>query len=139
MSGPANDAPCVLIVRRINDDREYSNDLRAARFDVAEVVDHEGISGVLRAQPDVVVVDLGQSEWFEDGTDLAQRLRQDERTKDVPILLLSRSITPEDEERAERAGADRVLPKPCPPEVLACEVRRVIAARRRQSFQGKRR
>lgn len=127
-------APRVLLVSPVADHRnQYATFLRFARFDVAEAVECDGVGQVVSERPDVVVVDLAQT-CAEECLNLTRRLREDERTKELPVIVLATHRGPDVEERAERAGVDRVLPAPCPPEALACEVRRVMAARRRQSF-----
>lgn len=47
-----------------------------------------------------------------DGFSLCSLLRADQRTADVPVVLLSRSPRPEHSELAGRVGADEYLPKP---------------------------
>jgi CheY-like chemotaxis protein len=85
---------------------------------------------------DAVVVDLSaEARNRTDELALTRWLRQDPRIRALPIIVVSDFSNDEDHERFERAGADRLLPKESPAEVLACEVRRTIAARRRRSFR----
>ena len=85
---------------------------------------------------DAIVVDLPH-ERGQGTAELAltRWLRQNRQTHALPIIVVSDVGDDEDHERSERAGADRLLPKESPAEVLACEVRRAIAARRRRSFR----
>lgn len=92
------------------------------------------IEEAVQGKPGILILYLCRPGCTSDGIALTRRLRQDERTTELPIILLTESADAEDEERSERAGADRALPKSWPAAVLACEVRRVIAARRRRSF-----
>jgi CheY-like chemotaxis protein len=127
----------VLLVSRPADQRnQYVTYLRSAGFRVAEVVECDCVQQLIQDRPDILVIDLGRSEGSEDGIDLTNRVRQDESTEDWPVIVLLASLGRDDEDRAVRADVDCVLEKPCPPEVLACEVRRVLAARRRRSFRG---
>jgi hypothetical protein len=61
------------------------------------------------------------------GLDLCRLLRQDESTRDIPIVVVTGDAFEHEVKRARNAGADTVLVKPCLPEQLASEIRRVLA------------
>jgi CheY-like chemotaxis protein len=61
-----------------------------------------------------------------DGVELVTRLRDDDRTKRTPIIVLTAWVTPVDRSRAEQDGCDVFLPKSCLPEQLLREVRRML-------------
>jgi CheY-like chemotaxis protein len=63
-----------------------------------------------------------------DGVELTARLRGADRTKHTPIIFLTACAFQSDRERARRAGCDVFLTKPCLPNELLCEVRRLLAA-----------
>jgi CheY-like chemotaxis protein len=54
-----------------------------------------------------------------DGFELVQRMRADERLRDVPVIALSGFSGAEYELRARAAGSTIVLQKPCLPDDLA--------------------
>jgi twitching motility two-component system response regulator PilG len=60
------------------------------------------------------------------GFDLCQLLRRDEATAATPIIVITADVFPEMLERAQRAGADAVLSKPCLPDFLFNEIERQI-------------
>ena len=62
-----------------------------------------------------------------DGIDLVARLRSDERTKNSPIIVLTACAWQTERERAEQVGCDVFLPKPCLPDHLLREIRRLLA------------
>ena len=64
------------------------------------------------------------------GLSLARRLREDTRTKDAGIIVLTGSVVRSATDRAAAADCDRVLLKPCLPDALALEIRDVILTRR---------
>lgn len=70
-----------------------------------------------------------------DGVELTARLRAAERTKHTPIIFLTACAFQSDREQAEHAGCDAFLPKPCLPDELLCEVRRLLAAPKQQTRQ----
>ena len=120
-------APTVLLVE---DDREgrrlFANWLSQAGFRVLEA--HNGFQALERAlelQPDVVVTDLNIPGI--DGFELTHRLRKDPRTRAVPILAVTGyAAFAADPNRAQRAGCDAVLPKPCSPDDLEMTIRSLI-------------
>ncbi len=61
------------------------------------------------------------------GFELCQLLRRDIATAATPIVVVTGDAFPSAKERAERAGADVVLVKPCLPETLTGEIRRLLA------------
>lgn len=92
---------------------------------------HNGLQALERAFeaiPDVVVTDLNIPGI--DGYELTRRLKQDPRTRAVPVLAVTGyAAFAADPSRAQRAGCDAVLEKPCSPEDLEAAVRNLIAGR----------
>ena len=68
-----------------------------------------------------------------DGVELVSRLRHNDRTNFTPIVVLTACVWPKERARAEGAGCDVFLPKPCLPNDLLDEVRQLIAAARSQA------
>ena len=109
----------------------YAEYLRSYGFSVTEVDSTDaGLSAAHAA--DLVVTGVRVSGSF-DGIELVRRLRHDDRTKATPLIVLTACTFEPDQARAYAAGCDVFLPKPCLPEVLLAEARRLIdeAARRR--------
>lgn len=119
--------PSVLLVE---DDQAgrllYAEWLAQAGFQVAQA--HNGLQALERAldaTPDVVVTDLNIPGI--DGFELTRRLKQDPRTRDVPVLAVTGyAAYASDPGRARRAGCDAVLSKPCSAEDLEAAVRNLI-------------
>ena len=84
--------------------------------------------GLSRASDaDVIVTWIGVPGSF-DGVELVRRVRQTDRTKHTPIIvLLTACVFESDRQRAFAAGCDLFLPKHCPPEGLVSEIRAVGA------------
>lgn len=61
-------------------------------------------------QPDIVLVDAGLD--GTNGYQICSMIKQDEQTKDIPVLLLVGSFEPFDQDEAEKAGADGFVTKP---------------------------
>jgi two-component system cell cycle response regulator DivK len=82
-------------------------------------------------RPDVVVADVTLT--GASGVELARRLRSDRRTKEVAIILLTGHAIGSTRDDAADAGCDRFILKPCLPDVLALEIRDVLAQRQEVS------
>lgn len=122
--------PIVLLVEDDRDGRRmYADWLMHAGFHVEQA--HNGLQALERAldaPPHVVVTDLNIPGI--DGFELTRRLRQDSRTRDVPVIAVTGyAAFASDPERARRAGCDAVLPKPCSPEDLETAIRELISER----------
>ncbi len=87
---------------------------------------------MLAPQADIVVTGMNLDKPM-DGAGLVSRLRHDDRTRSTPVIVLTACAWPKDRERAEAAGCDVFLPKPCLPNDLLGEVRHLLAATRSQA------
>ena len=75
-------------------------------------------------RPDIVLLDRHLPDG--DGLDLAREVRAEPRLHDVPILLVSASVLPDDQAAAEAAGCDGFHSKPIRIPALLAEVERLI-------------
>jgi len=94
--------------------------LRASSAEEAE-------TAIRAALPDVLVLD-----WMlpgESGLSFARRLRNDERTRDLPILMLTARAMEQDKISGLEAGADDYLTKPFSPRELAARIKAVLRRR----------
>ena len=119
--------PSVLLVEDDRDGRQmYAEWLSHAGFRVDEA--HNGLQALERAFeriPDIVVTDLNIPGI--DGFELTRRLKLDPRTSQVPVVAVTGyAAFTADPGRAQRAGCDVVLEKPCSPEQLEATIRALI-------------
>jgi CheY-like chemotaxis protein len=63
-----------------------------------------------------------------DGWEVIGWLKSNRNTREIPIVAVT-GAQPEQRELAREAGVHSVLVKPCPPETLLGEIRRVLAER----------
>ena len=119
-------APLALVVDRDRDTRKmYAEYLRLSACDVEEAEDgREALAKAIARHPDVVVTETRLPGI--NGFDLCQLLRRDPSTTRIPIVFVTGDAFEGDVRRAERAGADLVLTKPCLPERLLVEIRRLL-------------
>lgn len=102
------------------------NDVRVTRFS-------DGRSALERLDriddlPDVVCLDLALPDIS--GFEVCARLRADERTARVPILVVTARTSLEDRARADEVGADAYLEKPFRLKAFVAEVQRLAARQR---------
>ena len=120
--------PLVLLVEDDRDGRlMYAEWLQQAGFRVEQA--HNGLQALERAfdvLPAAVVTDLNIPGI--DGYELTRRLKADERTTRIPIIAVT-GYAPftQDPSRADRAGCDAIIPKPCLPEDLKSTIRSLLA------------
>jgi len=121
------DVPLVLLVDRDFDTRSlYRHSLMAAGWRVDESDDgRDALVKVLERLPALIVTEIRLP--YIDGYQLCHLLRQDPETRDVHIVVLTGDAVPKQLSRARRAGADSVLVKPCLPDRLDSELRRLLA------------
>ncbi len=102
--------------------------LRHAGFLVVRAGSAEEAESAIRtALPDLVLLDWmlpGQS-----GVALATKLRADERTRELPIIMLTARVHEEDKVQGLEAGADDYITKPFSPKELVARVRAVLRRR----------
>ncbi len=122
--------PCVLIVEDDEDARELLGwCMRAAGWIVTGAADAE--SALLVAAglaPDAIVMDLGLPGIT--GLDAIRRLKDDEYTKGVPVVVCTALSPAQAEPRAWEAGCDAFVAKPCEPEDVRWLLERMVAHRR---------
>jgi CheY-like chemotaxis protein len=118
--------PLVLIVDDEPDHVDmYQLALELAGFRV--VAAYTGMQGVELARalrPHATVLDLRLPDIS--GWDVLVRLKSDERTREIPVVLLTAAATSTLPEEAARAGCAACLTKPCFPDRLAVAVRSVL-------------
>jgi two-component system, cell cycle response regulator DivK len=123
---PVADSPLALLVDRDDDTRAmYAEYLRFARYEIEEAGDgREGLAKALARRPQVVVTETRLPGI--DGFQLCRLLRDDVFTRAIPIVVVTADAYVPNLERAREAGASEVLIKPCLPDVLLAEIRRLV-------------
>jgi two-component system, cell cycle response regulator DivK len=119
--------PLILIVEDESDLRQmYAQQLALSGFDVVQASNgQEALTHGSTLVPDVVLMDL--SIPVLDGWEATRRLKADSRTAHIPVVALTAHDESGEIERATNAGCDWFVPKPCPPQDLIAEVRRILA------------
>src|SRR5436190_11314707 len=119
--------PTALIVDDDRDTREmYCCFLSAVGVNTVEAEDGmHGLAKALTILPDIVTTNLRLPRLT--GLQLCRLLKQQTRTRAIPVIALSDSGTRDEVQAARNAGCVSVLAKPCLPEILLGEIKRVLA------------
>ena len=114
------DEPQVQELLAVNLEHAGHRVLRAASAEEAE-------NAIREELPDVLILD-----WMlpgESGVTLTRRLRAEERTRELPILMLTARAMEQDKVSGLDAGADDYLTKPFSPKELAARIKAVLRRR----------
>jgi two-component system sensor histidine kinase/response regulator len=102
--------------------------LRFEGYDTAEAYDgEEGLKRVAEYNPDLIILDVMMPKL--DGYDVCQRLKSDENTKYIPVLMLTAKSEVEDKVKGLDIGADHYLAKPFDYKELSARVRSLVATK----------
>jgi two-component system cell cycle response regulator DivK len=86
----------------------------------------EGLRLARELQPQAILMDVSIPGM--DGWTVTKRLKSDPQTAGIPVIIITAHAFPEDLGRAERAGCEGFLTKPCEPRRVLEEVRRLVRA-----------
>ncbi|WP_255034019.1 Hpt domain-containing protein [Rhodoferax sp. TH121] len=120
---PSNQLPLVLVVDdSITVRRVTQRLLKREGYRVA--LANDGLQALERLQEEVPAVILSDIEMPRmDGFDLARNIRADERTRAVPIIMITSRIAEKHREHARELGVDHYLGKPYSEDELLSLVR----------------
>lgn len=120
-------AALVLIVDDYADAREMCAEyLDLCGFRVEQACDGaEALKKAAHLRPDVILMDLSLPDI--DGVEVARRLKAASETAGIAIIALTGHGTEEHADKARAAGCVSFLVKPCQPDAMISEIRRVMA------------
>lgn len=102
--------------------------LRFEGYDTAEAYDgEEALKLVPEYNPDLIILDVMMPKL--NGYEVCQRLKSDENTKYIPILMLTAKGEVEDKVKGLDIGADHYLAKPFNYKELSARVRSLVATK----------
>lgn len=123
-------AGLIVVLDYVDDERAmYAEALRAAGF-IVETFDDpiRALERVNAVVPGAVVTRIMQPGSTIDGLEFARRLKADDRTQAVPLIVVTSRIEPEFRSRGSEAGCDAYLLLPCLPDRLIAVVERLLSA-----------
>lgn len=126
---PSEGSSVPSTIMTVDDSPSMRMLLRAALtdlgYDVLEAED--GVQALERldgVEPDLLITDINMPRL--DGFGLIEKVREQDRHRNLPILVLTTESSDEKKQRARSAGATGWIVKPFHPEKLAAAIRRVL-------------
>lgn len=102
--------------------------LERAGYEVIQATDgEEALRFVTERQPDLAVLDVMMPKL--NGYDVTRRIRENEATSRIPVILLTARVQEADVARGFEAGADDYIKKPFSPQELRSRVQAILGRR----------
>lgn len=134
----SDNIPIVLVVEDNTDMRTFIRGYLEETYRVIEAVNgEEGFAKAIQEIPDLVISDVMMPKM--DGNQMCNKLKGDERTSHIPVILLTAKAGLDSKIEGLEAGADAYLSKPFDGKELMIRVKNLISQRQklRDFFRGK--
>jgi len=119
----------ILVVEDSEDVRAHLLDNLEDQFNMQEAVDgEEGLSLATDTIPDIIITDLMMPRM--DGVELCKKLKTDERTSHIPVIMLTARATVESRIEGLETGADAYMTKPFNMQELQTRLKSLIEQRK---------
>lgn len=87
----------------------------------------DGLERIIEVCPDLVISDIMMHDM--DGLELCRRVKNNELTSHIPVILLTAKSTAQDQEAGFKSGADAYITKPFSIKVLRARIDTLVATR----------
>jgi len=128
----------LLIVEDDNDIRDYISVILGEEYQIFNAANGRiGLEITIKERPDCVITDLMMPEM--DGMELCQKIKTNENTCHIPVIILTAKTTMEQRVEGLQVGADSYIPKPFNMDHLKTRISKLIELRRmmKDKYEGK--
>ncbi|MFK7776070.1 MAG: two-component regulator propeller domain-containing protein [Saprospiraceae bacterium] len=123
-----SDQPLLLLIEDNTDVRTFLKISLEENYQIIEAVNGQlGIDLAIEKIPDIIISDVMMPE--KDGFEVCQKLKTDDRTSHIPIILLTAKADIDSKIQGLEYGADAYLPKPFDRQELLVRIRKLIELR----------
>jgi signal transduction histidine kinase/ligand-binding sensor domain-containing protein/DNA-binding response OmpR family regulator len=124
-SAPPKKEYTILLVEDNEDFLFYLKDNLREYYNITEAVNgREGWQKTLSVHPDIVVSDINMP--VMNGIELCKKIKQDQRTKHIPVVLLTALTGEEQQLRSIETGAADYITKPFNFEILVSRIKNLL-------------
>ncbi|MEX6688036.1 two-component regulator propeller domain-containing protein [Danxiaibacter flavus] len=125
VAAASHNKPVILLVEDNEDFRFYLKDNLKEFYHIVEAENGRiGWQRTLSAHPAIVVSDVSMPEM--DGIELCKKIKQDARTRHIPVMLLTALIGEEQQLKGLQTGATDYITKPFSFEILVSRIRNIL-------------
>lgn len=122
--------PLLLTIEDNNEVRNYIKKNLYQHFNICEAIDGEdGWEKAINILPDLIISDVMMPKM--DGFELCKKLKTDERTSHIPVIILTAKATLKDKISGFEYGADEYIMKPFEIEELRSRIKNLLQQRKR--------
>ncbi|MCK9342559.1 MAG: substrate-binding domain-containing protein [Massilibacteroides sp.] len=122
--------PTLLLIEDNKDMRLYLNLLLTNRYQILEAKNgKEGLAIAIKQIPDVIISDVMMP--IMDGEECCKRLKEEERTSHIPVILLTARLMEENLISGYKSGADAYIAKPFSTKLLITRIQNLVENRKR--------
>jgi signal transduction histidine kinase/ligand-binding sensor domain-containing protein/DNA-binding response OmpR family regulator len=115
----------ILLVEDNEDFRFYLKENLKAYYEIIEAADGKaGWQKALSGHPDLVVSDINMPQM--DGMELCRKIKNDNRTRSIPVILLTAMAGEQEQLQGLEAGAVDYMVKPFNFEIMLSRVRNIL-------------
>lgn len=118
----------ILVVDDNDDFLDFMASELSPEYNVTVAHDgEEALSRIAERRPDLVLTDIMMPGM--DGNELCRRIKQDESTSDLPVVILTARLAEENEIESRECGADDYIKKPFNMELLNMRIDHLLQTR----------
>ena len=125
-AGPSQSLPLALVVDdSLSARRSMAQFMQDAGFQVRTAIDGFDAASILdKVKPDIMMVDMEMPRM--NGVELTSRVRADEKTRDIPVFMITSRSTEKHRQMAMDAGVNVYMTKPYGEDALLEQIEQIM-------------